>query len=170
MDVCVHCAEQSVSVLRRGERSLCLWYHHPPSTSSFHNVSARTQTLMHYCLMIFLNLKPSLSLSVCVSVGHELLSELQQRRFNGSEGGGAGQGGEKTAVTQPDVTVLDHSMNESMALDKFFACFLLQTEPHVVFPPCGSSRFYICQTHLLPQSFFSFPLMVKCFKGVYKLK
>lgn len=27
------------------------------------------------------------------SAGHELLSELQQRRFNGSEGGGGGGGG-----------------------------------------------------------------------------
>lgn len=38
--------------------------------------------------------------------GHELLSELQQRRFNGSEGGGGGQGGEQAAVSHPNVTVL----------------------------------------------------------------
>lgn len=30
---------------------------------------------------------------VVFSAGHELLSELQQRRFNGSEGGGGGGGG-----------------------------------------------------------------------------
>lgn len=38
--------------------------------------------------------------------GHELLSELQQRRFNGSEGGGGGQGGEQAAVSHPNVAVL----------------------------------------------------------------
>lgn len=49
----------------------------------------------------------SLSLSLCVSAeGHELLSELQQRRFNGSEGGGGGQGGEQAAVSHPNVVVL----------------------------------------------------------------
>lgn len=57
----------------------------------------------------FLNLYSplSLSVSVCVSAeGHELLSELQQRRFNGSEGGGGGQGGEQAAVSHPNVAVL----------------------------------------------------------------
>lgn len=44
---------------------------------------------------------------MCVSAeGHELLSELQQRRFNGSEGGGGGQGGEQAAVSHPNVAVL----------------------------------------------------------------
>lgn len=52
---------------------------------------------MHRCFKSFsdglLNLRPPF-LSLCLSAGHELLSELQQRRFNGSEGGGGGQGGE----------------------------------------------------------------------------
>lgn len=44
-----------------------------------------------------LNRRPPF-LSLRLSAGHELLSELQQRRFNGSEGGGGGQGGEEAAV------------------------------------------------------------------------
>ena len=105
VDGCVHCTERPVSVclLGRGERSLCLWYHPPPSTSSFHYLTACTQTLMCYCFRCFykglLNLKPALSPPcLCLCAGHELLSELQQRRFNGSEGGGGGQGGEEAAV------------------------------------------------------------------------
>uniref|UniRef100_A0AAQ5WYV1 CRAL-TRIO domain-containing protein n=1 Tax=Amphiprion ocellaris TaxID=80972 RepID=A0AAQ5WYV1_AMPOC len=43
---------------------------------------------------------------------HELLSELQQRRFNGSEGGGGGQGGEEELLAQPQVMKLLDSLRE----------------------------------------------------------
>lgn len=105
----------AVSVYESGERSLCVRCHPPPSPCSFHYVTACAQTLTRHCFKRFYNwlltLNP-LRLSVCLPAGHELLSELQQRRFNGSEGGGGGggggQGGEKPAVSHPGVTVWVH--------------------------------------------------------------
>ncbi|XP_038576963.1 SEC14 domain and spectrin repeat-containing protein 1, partial [Micropterus salmoides] len=53
-----------------------------------------------------------------LQTGHELLSELQQRRFNGSEGGGGGQGGpawcpmEEELLAQPQVMKLLDSLRE----------------------------------------------------------
>uniref|UniRef100_A0A672ZBM2 SEC14 and spectrin domains 1 n=1 Tax=Sphaeramia orbicularis TaxID=375764 RepID=A0A672ZBM2_9TELE len=53
---------------------------------------------------------------VCLCAGHELLSELQQRRFNGSEGGGGGQGAwcpmEEELLAQPQVMKLLDSLRE----------------------------------------------------------
>uniref|UniRef100_A0A3B3YHM1 CRAL-TRIO domain-containing protein n=1 Tax=Poecilia mexicana TaxID=48701 RepID=A0A3B3YHM1_9TELE len=53
---------------------------------------------------------------LCVCAGHELLSELQQRRFNGSEGGGGGQAAwcpmEEELLAQPQVTKLLDSLRE----------------------------------------------------------
>uniref|UniRef100_A0AAQ6AD87 CRAL-TRIO domain-containing protein n=1 Tax=Amphiprion ocellaris TaxID=80972 RepID=A0AAQ6AD87_AMPOC len=51
-------------------------------------------------------------LFIPLSAGHELLSELQQRRFNGSEGGGGGQGGEEELLAQPQVMKLLDSLRE----------------------------------------------------------
>ncbi|KAG8000905.1 SEC14 domain and spectrin repeat-containing protein 1 [Nibea albiflora] len=54
-------------------------------------------------------LLPSFDPETVLQTGHELLSELQQRRFNGSEGGGGGQGGpawcpmEEELLAQPQV-------------------------------------------------------------------
>ncbi|KAM3850373.1 SEC14 domain and spectrin repeat-containing protein 1-like, partial [Diretmus argenteus] len=48
------------------------------------------------------NVLPSVDPETVLQTGHELLSELQQRRFNGSEGGGGGgggQGGEEGAMS-----------------------------------------------------------------------
>lgn len=44
------------------------------------------------------------------SAGHELLSELQQRRFNGSEGGGGGGGGGVQGGEGPPSVTQDERM------------------------------------------------------------
>uniref|UniRef100_A0A665WFF2 CRAL-TRIO domain-containing protein n=1 Tax=Echeneis naucrates TaxID=173247 RepID=A0A665WFF2_ECHNA len=66
-----------------------------------------------------LNLKPNLCMSLHLFAGHELLSELQQRRFNGSEGGGGGGGVqgawcpmEEELLAQPQVMKLLDSLRE----------------------------------------------------------
>ncbi|XP_056279326.1 SEC14 domain and spectrin repeat-containing protein 1 isoform X1 [Pseudoliparis swirei] len=62
-------------------------------------------------------LLPSMDPETVLQTGHELLSELQQRRFNGSEGGG-GQGGpawcpmEEELLAQPQVMKLLDSLRE----------------------------------------------------------
>uniref|UniRef100_A0A667WSV3 SEC14 and spectrin domains 1 n=1 Tax=Myripristis murdjan TaxID=586833 RepID=A0A667WSV3_9TELE len=66
------------------------------------------------------NLLPSFDPETVLQTGHELLSELQQRRFNGSEGGGGGggQGGpawcpmEEELLAQPQVMKLLDSLRE----------------------------------------------------------
>ncbi|XP_056145238.1 SEC14 domain and spectrin repeat-containing protein 1 [Lampris incognitus] len=62
---------------------------------------------------------PSFDPETVLQTGHELLSELQQRRFNGSEGGGGvGQGGpawcpmEEELLAQPQVMKLLDSLRE----------------------------------------------------------
>uniref|UniRef100_A0A7N6BVI0 CRAL-TRIO domain-containing protein n=1 Tax=Anabas testudineus TaxID=64144 RepID=A0A7N6BVI0_ANATE len=61
-------------------------------------------------------LLPSFDPETVLQTGHELLSELQQRRFNGSEGGGAGQGAwcpmEEELLAQPQVMKLLDSLRE----------------------------------------------------------
>nr|XP_043875472.1 SEC14 domain and spectrin repeat-containing protein 1 [Solea senegalensis] len=63
-------------------------------------------------------LLPSFDPETVLQTGHELLSELQQRRFNGSEGGGGGQGGpawcpmEEELLAQPQVMKLLDSLRE----------------------------------------------------------
>lgn len=66
------------------------------------------------------NILPSFDPETVLQTGHELLSELQQRRFNGSEGGGGGGGGGGTAwspmddelLAQPQVMKLLDSLRE----------------------------------------------------------
>ncbi|XP_072541512.1 SEC14 domain and spectrin repeat-containing protein 1 [Salminus brasiliensis] len=66
------------------------------------------------------NALPSFDPETVLQTGHELLSELQQRRFNGSEGGGGGGGGGGTAwspmddelLAQPQVMKLLDSLRE----------------------------------------------------------
>ncbi|KAM6946039.1 SEC14 domain and spectrin repeat-containing protein 1 [Aplochiton taeniatus] len=62
---------------------------------------------------------PSLDPETVLQTGHELLSELQQRRFNGSEGGGGEQGGglswspmDEELLAQPQVLKLLDSLRE----------------------------------------------------------
>ncbi|XP_028249623.1 SEC14 domain and spectrin repeat-containing protein 1 isoform X2 [Parambassis ranga] len=68
-------------------------------------------------------LLPSFDPETVLQTGHELLSELQQRRFNGSEGGGGGGGGggqggpawrpmEEELLAQPQVMKLLDSLRE----------------------------------------------------------
>ncbi|XP_014872031.1 SEC14 domain and spectrin repeat-containing protein 1 [Poecilia latipinna] len=63
-------------------------------------------------------LLPSFDPETVLQTGHELLSELQQRRFNGSEGGGGGQAApawcpmEEELLAQPQVTKLLDSLRE----------------------------------------------------------
>ncbi|XP_060909116.1 SEC14 domain and spectrin repeat-containing protein 1 [Labrus mixtus] len=63
-------------------------------------------------------LLPSFDPETVLQTGHELLSELQQRRFNGSEGGGEGKGGpawcpmEEELLAQPQVMKLLDSLRE----------------------------------------------------------
>ncbi|XP_008433699.1 SEC14 domain and spectrin repeat-containing protein 1 [Poecilia reticulata] len=65
-------------------------------------------------------LLPSFDPETVLQTGHELLSELQQRRFNGSEGGGGGGGQaapawcpmEEELLAQPQVTKLLDSLRE----------------------------------------------------------
>ncbi|XP_054644195.1 SEC14 domain and spectrin repeat-containing protein 1 [Dunckerocampus dactyliophorus] len=68
-------------------------------------------------------LLPSFDPETVLQTGHELLSELQQRRFNGSEGGGGGAGGqgqggptwrpmEEELLAQPQVMKLLDSLRE----------------------------------------------------------
>ncbi|XP_075335289.1 SEC14 domain and spectrin repeat-containing protein 1 isoform X2 [Odontesthes bonariensis] len=63
-------------------------------------------------------LLPSFDPETVLQTGHELLSELQQRRFNGSEGGGGGQAGpawcpmEEELLAQPQVMKLLDSLRE----------------------------------------------------------
>lgn len=69
------------------------------------------------CLLL-----PSFDPETVLQTGHELLSELQQRRFNGSEGGGGGGGGvqggpawrpmEEELLAQPQVMKLLDSLRE----------------------------------------------------------
>uniref|UniRef100_A0A674MVB7 SEC14 and spectrin domains 1 n=1 Tax=Takifugu rubripes TaxID=31033 RepID=A0A674MVB7_TAKRU len=61
-------------------------------------------------------LLPSFDPETVLQTGHELLSELQQRRFNGSEGGGGGGGAwcpmEEELLAQPQVIKLLDSLRE----------------------------------------------------------
>ncbi|XP_016149360.1 SEC14 domain and spectrin repeat-containing protein 1 [Sinocyclocheilus grahami] len=64
------------------------------------------------------NVMPSFDPETVLQTGHELLSELQQRRFNGSEGGGGGGGGtawspmDDELLAQPQVMKLLDSLRE----------------------------------------------------------
>ncbi|KAI4884965.1 hypothetical protein NFI96_031892 [Prochilodus magdalenae] len=64
------------------------------------------------------NALPSFDPEAVLQTGHELLSELQQRRFNGSEGGGGGGGGtawspmDDELLAQPQVMKLLDSLRE----------------------------------------------------------
>ncbi|XP_076858438.1 SEC14 domain and spectrin repeat-containing protein 1 isoform X2 [Brachyhypopomus gauderio] len=65
------------------------------------------------------NILPSFDPETVLQTGHELLSELQQRRFNGSEGGGGGGGGvtawspmDDELLAQPQVMKLLDSLRE----------------------------------------------------------
>lgn len=66
------------------------------------------------------NYLPSLDPETVLQTGHELLSELQQRRFNGSEGGGGSAGGggpawspmDEELLAQPQVLKLLDSLRE----------------------------------------------------------
>ncbi|XP_041940075.1 SEC14 domain and spectrin repeat-containing protein 1 [Alosa sapidissima] len=69
------------------------------------------------------NALPSFDPETVLQTGHELLSELQQRRFNGSEGGGGGSGGgggggtawspmDDELLAQPQVMKLLDSLRE----------------------------------------------------------
>ncbi|GAA6111401.1 SEC14 domain and spectrin repeat-containing protein 1, partial [Tachysurus ichikawai] len=65
------------------------------------------------------NVLPSFDPETVLQTGHELLSELQQRRFNGSEGGGGGVGGgtawspmDDELLAQPQVMKLLDSLRE----------------------------------------------------------
>ncbi|XP_037542543.1 SEC14 domain and spectrin repeat-containing protein 1 [Nematolebias whitei] len=64
------------------------------------------------------SLLPSCDPETVLQAGHELLSELQQRRFNGSEGGSGGQQGptwcpiEEELLAQPQVMKLLDSLRE----------------------------------------------------------
>ncbi|KAM3849709.1 SEC14 domain and spectrin repeat-containing protein 1 [Diretmus argenteus] len=64
------------------------------------------------------NVLPSVDPETVLQTGHELLSELQQRRFNGSEGGGGGGGQgawcpmEEELLAQPQVMKLLDSLRE----------------------------------------------------------